>query len=202
MPLYRIQITIPMASGNPKDAVQNVWHVIADDVTSAELAVVSLNTFYLAVDGLFSNLVAADRPTCKIYDLADPEPRAPVSEPQMSILAPGGNPLPPEVAFCVSFQAQRQSGQSQARRRGRVYLGPLAAAGVHTDGRPTSSFLSTVGSACQTLADDSEATAVWGLAVYSRVNQAAIEIDHIWIDNEWDTQRRRGRVATSRTVYT
>lgn len=200
MPLYRAQVTLAAASGTPQDAVQNVWHFIADDVTALGVAMTALNTFYVAIDGLLSNLLAASGHTYKCYDYADPEPRAPVLEGGLSSFTLGGASLPPEVAFCLSFQAPRQSGQPQARRRGRVYIGPIANSGLGTDGRPASAFLTTIGTAFDDLLEASEASAAWALAVYSRANAAAIEVVNGWYDNEWDTQRSRGRAATVRTI--
>lgn len=201
MPLYRVQVSLAMVSGVNKDRAQNVWHFLADDEAELDLALTQVTTFYAQIDGSFSNLVATTGHTLKAYDLADPEPRAPVKDQGIGTLTVGGAPLPTEVALCVSFQAPRQSGQSQARRRGRLYFGPLAANNVHTDGRPNSAVLAQYGTGVQNLLDASQAATTWAWVVYSRANAAAIEVTSAWIDNEFDTQRRRGREATARTVY-
>jgi hypothetical protein len=202
MPLYRTQVALAMASGVNKDRVQNVWHFIADNLTALGTAVTVLQNFYAAVDGAFSNLVTNSGGTIKCYDIADDEPRAPVLEQALGPLSVGGAPLPPEVAFCISFQAPRSSGISQARRRGRIYLGPFASNNMGTDGRPTSALMTQIGGAVQTMVDASEAATTWSWAVYSRVSGVAVSVTDAWIDNEWDTQRRRGREATSRTTFT
>lgn len=201
MPLYRTQVSLAMNSGVSKDRAQNVWHFIADDLTALNLALTQLTTFYSAIDAALSNLVATTGHTLKCYDLADPEPRAPVVDQGLGTLTVGGNPLPTETAICVSFQAPRQSGASQARRRGRLFFGPLHVSNVHTDGRIVASTLTLFGNAVQNLLDASQAASTWAWAVYSRVNSAAIEVNQAWIDNEFDVQRRRGREYTSRTFY-
>jgi hypothetical protein len=189
-----------MTSGVSKDRAQNVWHFIADNLTALDLALVQLTTFYAAVDGTFSNLVATTGHQLKCYDLADLEPRAPVRDQGIGTLSVGGAPLPTELAICISFQGPRQSGVEQARRRGRLYLGPMASANVATDGRVISGAMTVIGGALQNMLDASQAAATWAWAVYSRKNEAAIEVTNAWIDNEWDVQRRRGREATQRDL--
>lgn len=201
MPLYRYQVSIAMASGNPKDSAQNVWHAICTDETAALVFATWLNTFYTSIDGVYSNLVATTGHRVKVYDLADPEPRAPVIDDPLGAFTVGGAPLPTEVAYCVSFEAPRQSGQPQQSRRGRIYVGPLAASMVGSDGRPSSAFMTTVGDAIDALLTSSQGSADQSWAVYSRKNEVAIEVTDAWIDNEFDTQRRRGRAATSRTTF-
>jgi hypothetical protein len=51
------------------------------------------------------------------------------------------------------------------------------------------------------LLDASQAATAWKWAVYSTVNATGVEVTNGWVENAWDTQRRRGRIATVRTVF-
>ena len=39
------------------------------------------------------------------------------------------------------------------------------------------------------------------IVLYSRANRSVYRITDNWVDNEWDTQRRRGTAATARQVW-
>lgn len=203
MPLYRTQVELAMTSGNPDDKATNVWHFIADDLTALDLALTQVTTFYAAIDGNLSALIAATGHRIRCYDLADTKPRAPVRDQGAGTLSLGTGALPPELALCMSFQAPRQSGVSQARRRGRLYLGPLSSTAYTTStGFPTSTILTNIGNAVQNLLDASQAATTWAWAVYSPTTETAIEVNDAWVDNAFDIQRRRGVAATSRALFT
>lgn len=198
VPLYRVQFEFNMDTGNELDKSVNTLHCIADNEAELESGfVVAMTTFYGAVDGHFSSFVdpAASRYTA--YDLADPEPRAPVLDETFNLGTTGTNTAPAELAWVVSFEAPQQSGQAQARRRGRFYLGPLSASVMDaTTGRFAAAMHDTLGVAVQNLLDASQAATTWAWAVYSRANGSAIEVTHAWVDNAYDVQRRRGLSAT------
>jgi hypothetical protein len=46
------------------------------------------------------------------------------------------------------------------------------------------------------------ASASWDWVVYSPTDDAYHEVANGWVDNAWDTQRRRGYKPTSRTTFT
>lgn len=202
MPLYRVQVALAMTSGTPQDKAVNTFHCIADDETALDLFITQLGTFYTAVDQNFSSKVATTGHSVKAYDLADPEPRAPVFDSSGWTLSVGATAAPAELAFVVSYEAPRQSGVPQARRRGRFYLGPLSnTSNDSATGMPAAGFYTPLNTALQNLLDASQAATTWAWAVYSRVNQAAIEVTRVWYDNAWDIQRRRGVSATQRTYF-
>ena len=204
MPLYRVQIELNMDSGNPKDKSINTWHLLADDPSNLESGgIVALTTFYGAIDGLFSVTVAPTASWYRAYDLADPEPRAPVLEENFNLGTVATNSLPQECAVVLSFEAPQQSGQPQRRRRGRIYLGPLGSDSLHTPtGLISGASLDAVEDAAQILLDTSQAATLWSWQVYSRANDASIEVMHAWVDNAYDIQRRRGVSPTdTRDVF-
>lgn len=204
MALYRVQVELAPANNNPDDKVVNTFHTIADDETAVQLFITQLTTFYAAIDQIMSSLLATSGHRVRVYNLADDKPRAPVIDQVFTaITAPAANTLPPEVALCISFQAPQQSGVPQARRRGRVFLGPWGTAFVTSaSGRPNSTNLATISTALQNLLDASQAATTWAWAVYSPTAGQAIEVTSAWVDDEFDIQRRRGRERTTRTLLT
>lgn len=197
VPLYRVQIELNMDSANERDRCVNTWHLIADDELELESGgIVALTTFY---GGLASYLSASVNPTASVYrayDLADPEPRAPVLEEQFDVGTTGTTVAPPELAIVCSFEAPQQSGQPQARRRGRIYFGPLYMGVIDSaTGTVQNAVVDVIAAELQELLDTSQAATTWAWSVYSRVNASAIEVQHAWVDDAFDIQRRRGTSA-------
>lgn len=202
MPNYAAQVTLFPTSNLVEDAVVNTFSCAADDNAAAALFGTALSDRFKAYATQFPSTVRQNNHTVKIYDRADPEPRAPVVTQTWSFAAaPTGNPCPPEVAHCLSFQANPASGIPQARRRGRVYLGPLDANTIDTAGRPSSALMTATVAFGQALLDASDAAASWEWTVWSETNGAPYIITNGWADDEFDTQRRRGRKATFRQVF-
>lgn len=100
----------------------------------------------------------------------------------------------------TSFQGARTSGSVQARRRGRIYIGPLKTT-TSTNGRPNSTAITTLATASSALGIDLNAVADTTWCVWSPTSGTAVPITDGWVDNAFDTQRRRGWDPTSRTTY-
>lgn len=125
-----------------------------------------------------------------------------------------GNDLPHEVCMVCSFHADttnalEESGITRpaARRRGRMFVGPLHnAIGVGTDSmpRPLPALVSSLVEASRFLAspDPAEPLDDAILQVWSRTDAQVRDVVGGHVDNEFDTQRRRGMEATARTVWT
>lgn len=210
MTIHKAQVVLQPADNNPENVSTNTYSFEAPpgDEVSLDRIVNGLTAFYQAVQTIFPDLVKTTGHLIKIYNQADVSPRAPVREATFGMAVGGGNSMPPEVAVCLSFQATKASGQPQARRRGRVYLGPIRASFLGTGGRP----LQTLADAIVINADivletfngglapitGAPGSARWGIA--SSFGQFS-EVQNGWVDNEFDTQRRRGRKATVRTTF-
>ena len=119
-------------------------------------------------------------------------------------------PMPTEVAGVLSFHADltgvlEESGATRprARRRGRVYIGPLVISATDGASQPAldTSFLSTLRQAAIFMHDTAE-TDGWVWAVWSRADATLREVVAGWTDNAPDTQRRRGQASTARVTYT
>jgi hypothetical protein len=119
--------------------------------------------------------------------------------------------LPTEVAAVLSFHADLTGVQEEgaggtrprARRRGRVYIGPLGQSSItHAAENPLISstltgVLAAAGNAMRVAADaDGLPWCVW-----SRTDQVLRPITGGWVDNAPDTQRRRGTDATTRSTW-
>lgn len=116
--------------------------------------------------------------------------------------------LPLEVSLCGSYQGSDAIALPPARKRGRLYIGPLSTGAMSTvaggENAPSSDFRGTLGAALKALAGKSSGnggalTANW--CVHSRASNAFSVISQGWVDNAWDTQRRRGERATVRTAW-
>lgn len=203
MPSYFTQVTLWPSNNLLADASTNTWAVDADDVTALGLFHDELETFYTSIQGQYPSLVRQTDHEIVSYNRADPTPRAPVLSTKFDFVgSPTGDSLPPECAMCVSFQGNPMSGSNQARRRGRVFIGPLRESTLHTDGRPTAATVTALKNAGQTLLTNSNSATTWKWQVWSTAGNGDTQITNGWVDNEYDTQRRRGRVATSRTTFT
>jgi len=132
----------------------------------------------------------------------DDTPRAPIYDDTFDLGSnPTGDSLPPEIALCVSFQGARVSGTSQARRRGRVYLGPVREDDNSSVGVPGSSVINDATAFGNFLLGASIADADYTWSVYSTVDNALVTVTNGWVDNAWDVQRRRGLSPTTRVTF-
>lgn len=196
MPTFRVQSVMYPTTNLLRDATVNTFHV--DTVSGPpDFAALSLawETFMSGQRALFADSVRQFDHVLKVYNLADPEPRAPVYEDTWSFSeALVGEMLPPEVALCISFEGGRVSGEDQARKRGRIYLGPFDIQ-YTVDGRPNPDVCSDLVAAFSTFIESLNAAGFY-FVVYSRANAATVAVERVWVDEEWDTQRRRGREST------
>lgn len=210
----KVLAQIAHSSGLPEDVTVNTWafgNVNIATATDMDDIAVELLTFYNVLAPGETELVShyspelTDQLLLKFYDLASPEPRAPIRT-QGEVLTnmnTTGTALPSEVALCLSFQAVQISGQPQARRRGRLYLGPFVNSidTVAVDGSPGSQLIQTMVATGQRLLDASN-SATWYWGIHSPTDGEVNVVNNGWVDNAFDTQRRRGIAATVRTQFT
>jgi hypothetical protein len=186
-----------------------------------------INDFYVGGTDPVCSYMSADilTPfTIKTYDVSDPKPRPIRSLHQPTVVVDlTDHVMPSEVALCLSFYATR----NVPKQRGRIYLGPLSERAM-TVGRisvPVAGLLTSMAAAAtrlihqaaapvHTFTDDPLALPTAGHLV-NWVNHSDIgvtgtkavpspsyeNITNGWIDNEWDTVRRRREKATARTLY-
>lgn len=209
MPTLRAICRWNWTTGRPEDVSVNVFHFINDGVraTVTPEIVAALNAFY---DDALGNdqrspLIDASGGSIKMYDLSEPEPRVPYFEDDLDTLSgsAGSTALPPEAAMVVSFRAAVTSGQNKRRRMGRIYLGPFSTQALSSGtGRPNTGFITNIVTAANGLLYTSKVnTTFWSWAVYSPTDDAAREIIEGYVNNEFDTQRRRGLPDTVRSPF-
>jgi len=127
----------------------------------------------------------------------------------------GTSGLPEEVALCMSYSAdlssvaERGAGgtRPRARRRGRVFIGPLSQAAAQQDTTTKRTKPATVAlSAWTDNAKQFLATALladgWTWCVFSPTLWEMFDVTQVWVDDAFDTQRRRGPDAVGRTLVT
>jgi hypothetical protein len=202
-------------TGLPEDASVNVWHFAHRDYPvgttpsdSANDIVDRLESFYQDIASIYSS-ENGTAVICKVYDLNDPEPRSVILERSIEVVPSPTEGFPHEVAICMSFAAAVASGQPRARRRGRVYLGPIYSGASSTSGGRVlvSATVRGIITAAAAAAFDTGLIATDPrLVVYSRtddqtgesVANSCHDVVTLWVDDAWDTQRRRGTAPTTR----
>lgn len=207
MPTVRALVEIPNISALPEDVSTNTLHFLTDNLLQATLDAIhaALTAFYQEFDTYLSTRCGPTA-TVTYYDLGDPTPRVPIFTDTIALAINGAqDALPDEVALCLSFQAAPASGVNQARVRGRLFLGPLgdssAGATSTTANRPTNNALVAIAAAADGLMIAGGPAEDWQWVVYSPTNDDVAVIEEGWVDNAYDTQRRRGVAPTSRVTW-
>lgn len=208
-------VNLPYITQLPRDVSQQTFCFITPDNDPERLSDIcdALGTFYNRTDtvsevhlGTFISPVV-DRSLCwvDVYDVSSLPSGPPIYSKPIIIGSSGSTTsLPLEVALVQSFQGDKTGSMPQARRRGRNYLGPfntLAIATVAGLPRPNEDLILTVQGAAQWLCSYvvEENIAQW--CVWSRSSNLFVPITNGWINNEWDTQRRREADETDRTRW-
>lgn len=142
----------------------------------------------------------------RVYDLGAPAPRLPYIR-DSSHASVGTNGLPNEVAAVLSYRSgpgtAGSGGTTNKRARGRIYFGPLSVSAVDITGSLPDARLTTglrnalAGGALNIKGTSQDVT--W--RQYSRVSNVMADVSGGFVGNAPDTQRRRGREETARTVW-
>lgn len=204
MATIRAQVILHTSDAVPENYISNSWCFEGIDTGSDDTAVVTmLKDFYDDLTASYmSSVVAQNGHEVKLSQLPGLVPNYPYYEGTFNLASAwSGSPLPSECALALSFQGQRSAGAPQARRRGRVFIGPFGG-NANTSGRPVAAVLTFMANAANTLKTTAASiSTAGGWAVWSIADQAPVLVDNGWIDNAWDTQRRRGLEYTSRTTF-
>lgn len=201
--VIRAEVTLnPSASS--RERIMNVWHfaTVGAGTPSALAGTVTstLDDFYQDIDTYLSSELTGAVPLIRFFNLIEPKPRQPYVENTLTTLACAVTRANREDAVCLSYKALYQSGVTPKRRRGRIYLGPLSNGALGaTSGKLDPTVKTAFVSAAQTLFDIHDAATAWSWVVYSPTTDTAgtgetgaYEVVSGWIDDEIDTQRRRG----------
>ena len=206
MTLIRAQVILKTADNFPENFITNTLHFDSQDLAldPPRLTTV-IKAFYDSLRTYLSPAIAGSGHMVKWYAVDQPAPNYPYLETTWNIQQPlGSSGLPSEVALVTSFEAIRQNGSPQASRRGRIYIGPLSTT-ANTAGRPSPAFVTALAKATQLLvldsADSTGPMAATRLVVYSTKYGNSAEVFDGWVDNAFDTQRRRGVDPSSRLSW-
>lgn len=186
-------VTLAMDTQLPADYVQNQFCTGGPGGDDTAISDELIDFYDSLVASVFPTTVAQNGHIIKRYDLPGTPPNYPTFERSFNLATnPAGTALPAEVALCLSFQAERVPGQFQARKRGRIYLGPLEI-GMNADGRPTQGEFAGILNAAEALYDGiAGITDAGEWSVWSPTDGVAYPLVEAWIDNAFDTQRSRG----------
>lgn len=218
--LFRVLCEMPVDTGLPEDVITSTLHFRHDDYApgttpadSANDMVDQVQEFFEAIDTPILGITAASPIVCKVYDLADAEPRVPVIVRNVVIDPSPYISHPHEVAIVLSMRAAAEAGANAKRRRGRMFLGPISTNTlVNTGGR-----LLITAAAMNAIVDGAVAAFRTGLTaadpylcIYSRTNDAGgasldesfVPVKTFHVDNAYDTVRSRGAAATTRVSNT
>lgn len=204
---YRAQWSSPLY-GDPGQNTSNTFYFLGAVGSSQEDDIDEilgrLQAFYQAIDSVvYSNTYMSNNSSVIQYDLSDPEPRTPIAGPDNIALTIGGaSSMPADVSICLSYHAAYPSGANRARRRGRVYLGPILASTISIvtgqGARVTTAAITAILDAVENgLLLEIATPITW--AVYSETDKVARPIVEYSIDNGLDTRRSRDNRATTRT---
>ena len=133
--------------------------------------------------------------TCKLYEFKGEA--VPTGPPVASVTKyPGSQKSstnPRDIALCLSYYA----GSNVKRRRGRLYL-PMNFRGVIGAPQPAVVDVNAALAVATGLGAAGGTEMEW--VVYSHVDSEAHNVTTAYVDNEYDTQRRRGLRPTTRTA--
>lgn len=206
MAIWTAQVAFESATTLPKDRMVNTFSFEgSESVTDVSNIDDMLVDFYTneqisnSISDFFPSQTYSGDYTVSVYCLDDPEPRVPRGVFPHSFTPSVLTAFPTEVSLVLSFHGDFVSGVNLQRQRGRIYLPALAASLNVSPGRPATTFINDVLSAAGELADAAAASTAFDWVVWSRAGNTTYgPVNQGWVDDEWDTQRRRGRSAANR----
>lgn len=219
------KVTLKSLSGIPADNVVNTFAFYKGtsiDSTERSAIATAIADFYRSPGPSRTNCVAdwlgwqlsrgAQACEIDIYEAVTGGMGSPLSSHTFTLNGDlSDSNLPAECAVTLSFHADlsgvaEEAGATRpkARRRGRIYLGPLTNAAVTNDSNHVpyvnATLMADVAAAAEQLIDDSAAAGVpW--AVWSRTDNLLRPVVGGWVDDAFDTIRSRGHSPTTRVTF-
>lgn len=229
---FLVRMVFAHNSGLAQDQVVNDWHFSHATTPDLPSLTAGMFDFYNSTPSTFdfplSDYIAATivRDTAGHYShRADvyqlPATPGPMGSPiftfnsQLGPVHADVTSLPGEVSLVASFRADYgtaaehfEGTRPRARRRGRVYIGPLntftcdATAGSTAVQRPAAGFIDLLLAQLTALGNTTITTGGATWEVFSHTDWDGHPVTQGWVDNAYDTQRRRGEKATARDTFT
>jgi len=198
-----VQIVLQNQSNLPRDRFINTLAFSASGVGTfgsfAAILAADLATAWAPLGVIYPTNIVKRLFEIRIYNPDDAKPRPPWKNgagaiPTGTLVAASqADGLPTEVALCLSYY-----GVSNTKRnRGRMYIGPLHP-GFMASTRPTADLQTHLLDLATRLSAIGGSDVDW--QIHSRVANTRQRIQKVWVDNAWDTQRRRGLDSTGRVT--
>lgn len=195
---YDFQVVLHGASGLSADSFVNTLHYSVTALDDLEGTCDGIAAAYQGFASHLAGLFPSKPLTIKAYEGGQVNPAGPAFSKDYPLTGWLNSSGPTEVAICLSYATVDDPESSTPRRRGRIYLGPIAG-GETNNPRPAAGLREAVLDLGEALASVGFASATtWML--YSPTDKAYAKIESIWTDDSWDTQRRRGQEPTLREV--
>lgn len=191
-----VQVSLQGVGGLPTDRYVNTLHFEGDDWNVARCDELWSKYEQLITDGVLGGIATGPhRIACYA---PGPNPSGPYVAKDYTRAVEITDSGPAEVAICLSYASVDDPEASTPRRRGRIYLGPLSPSrtGVKRPSGPTREQVLNFGEGIAQVGTGT--TTTWSLL--SRMDGSYHKIESIWVDDAWDTQRRRGAKPTLRQV--
>lgn len=219
---FRTQVVFQGASGMPEDRFVNnwAWHNTdqvgtIDDLTAAVTRV--LDAFYTGLDAssrtvmqYMSNRILPGEVEYRTYDLGETPPRTPhITVPNATYVFGSAPPLPEEVATVLSLVLNSTGSTNgidtvnipRRSQRGRVYIGPLNTTALGSEANRSvvlQAFRDVLIDRALNVMNTTE-NVDW--AVVSQRWSAAVLVTGGYVDDAFDTQRRRGPKPINRVPF-
>jgi hypothetical protein len=132
----------------------------------------------------------------EIKDAVAGEPNRPKATKKLNAGVSGATTAPGEIALCLSFYG----GSNSPRERGRLYLPYYMVNATAPPNRPSTAARTKAGDLVPILAGLGGVNVDW--IVWSPTRKAATKVTNWFVDDEWDTVRRRGLKPSVRTAGT
>lgn len=195
MTVIRAQCSWQIDSANPTDVLVITPHFNTTNVAILE----PLDAQQLADDlaaALDTYVSLHTQLTVKLYDAKKVPPSYPLATKTVRAGTIASSPSNRDIALCLSYYA----GVNRPRYRGRLYI-PLPLVAVSGSANTaTPANLTRIGDIVPVFTGLGGVNVDW--VVFSRRDNTARPISNWYVDNSWDSQRRRGGRATSRLTGT
>lgn len=199
--VIRVLCIQPSATGLGADAIVNsIAFEVAPTPAPIDTLIDHLATFFDTLDPNFRPLsLVTEQMEFRVYQLIDPPPREPDIHFRAVTESGIGSPLPEEVAICLTYHGAR----NLPRQRGRMYLGPWGVNALSAEeghARVGSATRGAIITAFDTLFTAAAADG-YVFGIVSPTTSSFITAQGGWVDNSFDTIRKRGPEPTSRLSY-
>lgn len=194
MPVYKAVISTWLDSTEPGDALQITPHF--NDTGLGSNPENLANDLLNAWNPYLIPAVQGGQQRCTLYNVATPAPNYPVAQVTRFPDVVKASTVNRDVAVCLSFYG----GENRPRKRGRLYIPACLITTALSSADVSATIMTKVAALVPIFQSLGGVDVDWG--VYSRAGSSFTKATNWWVDNAWDSQRRRGKKATARQTGT